>query len=256
MVARLSIGKKDLESSTHYQSIAKKAVGLSLELLAGSNKDSDAFAEVNKAYGLPKETDEQKTIRNQPVKTAMTICAQVPLHNAALCRQVLELCRQLTKSYNQNASSDLECAQLLAEAGLTGCAANVRVNLPYLKDESYLFKVNIKDQEQLIEGCLYWDTPDPVALLPSNCNLAVLVTLPPSLSTPTVVEKTHSVPLQLPERIQTFVGLQPMPLRYFNTHLPFPLSMMLSDPLPSPPIGHIPSTLESDKLKFHVPEGS
>jgi formiminotetrahydrofolate cyclodeaminase len=41
----------------------------------------------------------------------------------------------LEVSYNKNAASDLECAIYLATAGLKGCAANVRINLPYIKDE-------------------------------------------------------------------------------------------------------------------------
>lgn len=138
MVARLSIGKKNLEPSGYYEIIAKKADALSLELLAGSNKDSEAFAEVSKAYGLAKKTAEQKNYRNQAIETSMTFCAEVPLHNATLCLEVLELCMQLAKRYNTNASSDLECAQLLAKAGFQGCAANVRVNLPYLKDEALI----------------------------------------------------------------------------------------------------------------------
>lgn len=147
MVARLSIGKKDLEPSAHYEAIANNANELSYELLIGSNRDSDAFSEVSKAYGLPKATDEEKTIRNQAIKNGMTLCAEVPLHNATLCMKVLELCEQLAKNYNLNASSDLECAQLLAKAGLRGCAANVRINLPYLKNKAQVQELKYRLEE-------------------------------------------------------------------------------------------------------------
>ena len=66
----------------------------------------------------------------------MQHAAEVPLSNAARCKRVLELCQRLEKSYNTNAASDLECALHLATAGLKGCAANVRINLPYIKDEN------------------------------------------------------------------------------------------------------------------------
>ncbi len=147
MVARLSMGKKDLEPSDHYEAIARQAEKLSTDLLAGSNKDSDAFALVSDAFGLPKETDEEKTARSQAIKNGMTLCAEVPLKNAAMCLEVNELCEKLVKKYNTNASSDLECAQHLAQAGLKGCAANVRVNLPYLKDEG-----QVRDLELRIEA--------------------------------------------------------------------------------------------------------
>ncbi len=147
MVARLSMGKKDLAPSEHYEAIANQAEKLSRELFAGSSKDSDAFAVVSNAFGLPKGTDEEKTTRNQVINEGMTLCAEVPLENAAMCREVIEICAQLLKKYNTNASSDLECAQLLAQAGLKGCAANVRVNLPYLKDED-----KVRDLEYRLEA--------------------------------------------------------------------------------------------------------
>ena len=55
--------------------------------------------------------------------------------NARLCREVLSLADTLAENFNANATSDLECGQYLAIAGLKGCAANVRINLPYIKDE-------------------------------------------------------------------------------------------------------------------------
>ncbi len=147
MVARLSMGKKDLETTDYYAAIAKQTEKLATELLDGSNKDSGAFAVVSNAFGLPKGTDQEKTARSQAIKNGMRLCAEVPLKNAAMCLEVIELCKKLEKKYNTNASSDLECAQHLAQAGLKGCAANVRVNLPYLKDED-----QVRDLELRLEG--------------------------------------------------------------------------------------------------------
>lgn len=144
MVARLSMGKKDLEPSDHYEAIAKQADNLSTDLLVGSNTDSAAFAVVSNAFGLPKETDKEKTARSKAIKDGMTLCAEVPLKNAAMCLEVIELCKKLVKKYNTNAFSDLECAQHLAQAGLKGCAANVRVNLPYLKNDDQVRDLEVR----------------------------------------------------------------------------------------------------------------
>jgi formiminotetrahydrofolate cyclodeaminase len=65
----------------------------------------------------------------------MKHCAEVPLANARLCREVLRLADTLAEKFNANAASDLQCGQYLAIAGLKGCAANVRINLPYIKDD-------------------------------------------------------------------------------------------------------------------------
>lgn len=149
MVARLSIGKKDLEPDEHYKAIAAEAETLCQELFAGSSKDSEAFAVVSNAFSLPKATDEEKAVRTQKIKDGMTLCAEVPLHNTELCSRVLSLCNRLEKKYNTTTSSDLQCAKNLAVAGIKGCGANVRVNLPYLKDQE-----QVSDLETRLEKIL------------------------------------------------------------------------------------------------------
>ena len=135
MVARLSMGKKDLAPTQTYQTIAAEAEILSTELFNGGQEDAAAFDRVTTAYKMPKDTTAAKDARTQAIQKAIQHAAEVPLSNAARCRRVLELCQRLEESFNTNAASDLECAIYLATAGLKGCAANVRINLPYIKDE-------------------------------------------------------------------------------------------------------------------------
>ncbi len=135
MVARLSMDKKDLAPTQTYQTIAAETEMLSTELFNGGHEDAAAFDRVTMAYKMPKNTTASKDVRSQAIQAAMQYAAEVPLSNAARCRRVLELCQELEDSYNKNAASDLECAIYLATAGLKGCAANVRINLPYIKDE-------------------------------------------------------------------------------------------------------------------------
>ena len=135
MVARLSMGKKDLAPTQTYQTIASEAEMLSTELFNGGHEDAAAFDRVARAYKMPKDTAASKDARTRAIQTAMQYAAEVPLSNAARCQRVLQLCQELEVSYNKNAASDLECAIYLATAGLKGCAANVRINLPYIKDE-------------------------------------------------------------------------------------------------------------------------
>jgi len=149
MVARLSMGKKDLAPTEHYEAIATRAETLCRELFAGGSKDSEAFAAVNAAFGMPKGSDLEKTARSRAIREGMIRCAEVPLKNAFMCSRVLALCDRLEKGYNTNTASDLECARHLAEAGLKGCVANVRVNLPYLKD-----KAQVRDLESRLEKVL------------------------------------------------------------------------------------------------------
>jgi formiminotetrahydrofolate cyclodeaminase len=136
MVARLSVGKKDLAPREHYEKIAAQAEAIATNLFNGGREDAAAFDRVSSAYKLPKETDEDKASRSLEIQKAMVHAAEVPLLNAGYCKTVLDLCRQLEEKFNTNAKSDFQCAGYLAKAGLKGCLANVRINLPYIKDES------------------------------------------------------------------------------------------------------------------------
>ena len=135
MVARLSMDKTGLAPREDYQTIAAEAETLSAELFNGGREDAAAFDRVTEAYKMPRDTSAAKVLRVQAIQKAMVHAAEVPLSNAGRCRRVLELCKNLEKSFNTNAASDLECAMYMATTGLKGCAANVRINLPYIKDE-------------------------------------------------------------------------------------------------------------------------
>jgi len=135
MVARLSNGKEGMEAEAFYRKLGAEAEALSGELFNGGREDSDAFAAVLTAYRLPNHTDEQKTVRRQAIQRAMIQAARVPLANMERCWRVLELGMQLRGRSNPNTASDLECALHLARAGLLGCADNVEINLPAMKDD-------------------------------------------------------------------------------------------------------------------------
>ena len=134
MVARLSIGKEGLEAKSFYRELSAEAEALSGELLDGGREDSDAFMAVLSAYKLAKDTDEEKSARREAIQRAVLQAAHVPLANMERCWRVLELAMQLRGRSNPNAASDLECALHLARAGLLGCADNVEINLPAIKD--------------------------------------------------------------------------------------------------------------------------
>ena len=77
----------------------------------------------------------------------MLKATRTPLINAENCRNVLVLKQKLEGNMNPNTASDLECAGHLAKAGLLGCLANVKINLPGLKNESQAAKIAKRVEE-------------------------------------------------------------------------------------------------------------
>ncbi len=136
MVARVSIGKKTMpELDDFYERINQQGQALATALMDGSNADSAAFDRVMEAFRLPKETDEQKVARTAAIQRATIGATETPLQNADNCARVLALAAELEGRSNINAASDLECAILLATAGLKGALSNAEINIGSIKDE-------------------------------------------------------------------------------------------------------------------------
>jgi formiminotetrahydrofolate cyclodeaminase len=147
MVARLSIGREGSKEASFHQSLISKAERLSAELFTGCRKDSEAFAGLMASFKMPKQTEKQQAVRRQAIDEAMLTATRVPLNNAKKCRQILDLKHKLESHMNPNAASDLECAGHLARAGLLGCLANVKINLPGLNNESQAMQIARRVEE-------------------------------------------------------------------------------------------------------------
>jgi formiminotetrahydrofolate cyclodeaminase len=136
MVARLSVGKKDMEADEFYLEREETLTTIAAELFDGGWKDSEAFAAVLQAFRLSKESEEEKSARRQAIQAAWIQATEVPLANAHQCAEVLDLAHDLEGRSYVDAASDLNSALYLARAGLKGCLENVAINLPMIKDES------------------------------------------------------------------------------------------------------------------------
>ncbi|MDW7739323.1 MAG: cyclodeaminase/cyclohydrolase family protein [Bacillota bacterium] len=135
MVARLSEGKNFGLDDVRYAEIYVQTEKLRNSLLEGAVSDMNAFALVRKAYAMTKNTDAERQRRSDAIQKGFIEAAKVPAENACLCREVLDLAKELDGNSNPDAGSDLEVALNLAAAALKGCLANVRINLPMIKDQ-------------------------------------------------------------------------------------------------------------------------
>jgi len=152
MVCNLTIGKKkyaDVEEEI--KAILEQSEALRRELLTLLEEDVTAYTRVSEAMKMPRDTEEQKAIREEALDKALKEATKVPLRVAEACVKIMELCRPVAEKGNINAVSDAGVAVVMAEAGLRSAALNVLINLGWLKDET--FKKEAQDRlEKLLEG--------------------------------------------------------------------------------------------------------
>jgi len=104
------------------------------ELLAAAEADERAYAGYVAASKLPKSTDEEKAGRRSAMQAALVNAGEVPLGLATLAGKILDLLQPVVSGGTSHALSDAEIAVSLAEAAVIAGLANVRINIPLIKD--------------------------------------------------------------------------------------------------------------------------
>ena len=138
MVANLSAGKRGWDDKIEYFSDwAVKAQQLKDELLALVDEDTAAFNKVMDAFGLPKESAEEKSARSVAVEQATKYAAEIPLKVMEMASRSYELLSEMAEKGNPTSISDVGVGALATRACIGGAAMNVRINLAGLKDEKF-----------------------------------------------------------------------------------------------------------------------
>jgi formiminotetrahydrofolate cyclodeaminase len=163
MVVNLTVGKRAyVEHEPHVQPIGEQARALRQRALDLAAADAAAFDRVMAAYGLPKQTDEEKAARSAAIQSATAEAARPPLEIAEVAARVIELAAALPGRSNRNVLSDVGVAASLAGAALESAAINVEVNLGALKDEGVRDGLRKELAAHLIAGELGREVVDNV----------------------------------------------------------------------------------------------
>ncbi len=148
MVLNFTVGRRK------YAAVEEELRGLLLrteemraELLLYADKDAEAFGAVAACYSMPRSTTEEKDARTIAMQTALREAAEVPFAIAALCADLLELASPVAEKGNPNIVSDAATAAHLAHAALYSALVNVDINLKYLKDETFVSRMQAEVAE-------------------------------------------------------------------------------------------------------------
>ena len=154
MVCGLTVGKKKYAD---YQELAvetqKKAGDLKARFVDVMDRDTEAFNVVSAAFGMPKETDEEKAARAAAIQKGLEGCTATPFEMMELAVETLELTASILGKSNDSAASDLGVSALSLRAAIQGAWLNVLINIGSLKNKE-LAEDYRKKGEALLERAL------------------------------------------------------------------------------------------------------
>ena len=140
MVANLSTSKAGFENhKDKLAEIAEKGQHIKYELVKAIDDDTSAFDEVIKAMRMPKDTEEEKKIRETEMQKGYRTATLVPLKTVENCKKALQICKEISEIMDEGMSSDVGSGALMANAGAIAAAYNVRINLKSISNEKFNF---------------------------------------------------------------------------------------------------------------------
>ncbi len=127
--------------------------------------DTNAFNDYMTAMKMPKNTDEEKKVRNEKMQEGLKKAIDVPLNVMRVSDSCWNAMIELAKIGNINSASDLAVGAKSLETGIWGAFKNVEINLPQIEDSKYKdavlkeaneitarAKKSIQEIEKILEG--------------------------------------------------------------------------------------------------------
>lgn len=143
MVTNLTVGKKKyFDVEEEIKEIQSKLIKFRDQLVQLVDEDAEAFKPLSKAYSLPKETEEQRVLKEQVMEGALYDASIVPLKIMETTLGVMKLLKELEKKGSKLAVSDIGVGILFASAALEGASLNVFINTKLMKKRAVAEKLN------------------------------------------------------------------------------------------------------------------
>ena len=125
MAARFSAAEED----------ARASEGLIAACLGLADGDERGFGAVAEAFGLPRDTPEDRARRSAAIQAALAEAVRPPRGIVDAAERALDLAERVLDAANPNVLSDVGAALGCVRGGLTAAAVTLETNLGPLRDE-------------------------------------------------------------------------------------------------------------------------
>ncbi len=154
MVANLSSHKKGWDSRwEEFSNWAEKGQFYKDTLVNLVDEDTNAFNKIMDAFSLPKNTENDKTIRKQAIQDATKYATEVPFKVMSLCYQSMEVIKAMAEIGNPNSVTDAGVGALAARSAVMGAFLNVKINASGLDDKEFANKI-LKEGNEIQEKAI------------------------------------------------------------------------------------------------------
>lgn len=152
MVANLSSHKRGWDDRwEEFSDAAERGQRIKDALLRTVDEDTDAFTLIMDAFGMPKNTPEEKAARKAAIQAGTRKAMEVPFKVMQLAFESLPLLRQMVETGNPNSVTDGGVGALCARAAVRGAYMNIQVNASGLDDKEFVAQIlaeGLKMEEQ------------------------------------------------------------------------------------------------------------
>jgi len=153
MVGNLTIGKKkyaDVEDEAKELVAKGEKVIAALEALV--DKDAEVFEPLSKAYGMPRETDEEKKLKAETMEACGKTACSVPLDIMRQAYAGIKIHQRMGEIGTMIAISDVACGVAFMKAALISGSLNVIININGIKDEEFNKAAKTEMDQLLADG--------------------------------------------------------------------------------------------------------
>ena len=142
MVANLSAHKRGWDNRwEEFSDWAEKGKQAHDRLLKLVDEDTTAFNAIMDAFGLPKNTDQEKKVRSTAIQAATKHAIEVPFEVMQTAYRSMEIIQTMAIIGNPNSLSDAGVGALCARTAVYGAYLNVRINAGGLNDKEFSGKI-------------------------------------------------------------------------------------------------------------------
>ncbi len=152
MVGSLTTGKKKYaDVQADIEDLMQRAAKIQDEMLELIDRDAEAFYPLSQAYGLPKETEEQRAEKTRALEQASKDACTVPLEIMEKACEAIDILEEFAAKGSRLAVSDAGVGVAFCRSALLGASLNVFINTKTMQDREYAESVNARAEQMIAE---------------------------------------------------------------------------------------------------------